>query len=87
MNDQIFLPDFPETDEIQPSIEKQIDVLETCRVWLNNVLCFVDLATFLVYSQFSVMNTYRKDTGKVADLFEYFKNDYGIDLKKYMEIQ
>lgn len=85
MNDKIFFPDFPEKDEIQPSIKKQIDILETCQIWLNTILSLVDLATFLIYSRVAIVKSYRKDTGEVVDLFDYFKKEHGVDLREYMK--
>jgi hypothetical protein len=82
MNDQIFFPDFPEKDELIPSVDKQIDVLDTCREWLHNVLAFLDKSTFIIFSSVAHITTIRKETGENVDLYDYFKTEYGLDLKE-----
>jgi len=73
MNDQIFLPDNPNDDDVIPKTKKQIDVGETCRRWLYEILEFVDQTSLLVFKEIAKIQIYNKNTGKEITLEEFIE--------------
>jgi len=53
VDDQFFLPDDPESDEVEQKTDSKIDLLETCEKWLFEILEFVDQASFLIFKAVS----------------------------------
>ena len=74
MNDQVFFPDDPMSDDVGPSTEKQIDLIETCDLWLNSVLRFVDRTSLVVFTKIARFEAISKETGEQIDADAYFKS-------------
>lgn len=71
-SDQIFFPDNPESDDADPSVENEIDVLETCRKWLLEILRFVDQTSTIVMPKMGRITAYDKKTGNKVDIEKRF---------------
>lgn len=55
MNDQIYFPDNPNDDNIFPKTDLMIDIYQTCRDWLHEILEFVDTSSVLVFEMIAKM--------------------------------
>ena len=64
----IFFPDDPESDDVIPQTEQQIDIVKTCKEWLYEILTFVDQTTILVFKKIARIKTVNIETGEKIDL-------------------
>lgn len=72
-NTQLFFPDDPDSDEVTPKIENKIDVYETCRMWLNQILTFVDRTSVLVFQEMANLKMIDNETGKELTVDEFYE--------------
>lgn len=73
MNDQIFFPDDPDDDDVDPKTELEIDVGITCKDWLYGILEFVDQTSLQVFQKIAKIQAFSKSTGKELTLEEYIE--------------
>ena len=69
---RVFFPDDPESDVSRPSTKMGIDVYETCRTWLYEILDFIDKTSVLVYQKMGKIQFVDKITGKELTPEEYY---------------
>jgi len=62
---RLYFPDDPLSEDSEPQIENEHDVLETCKKWINEILPFVDEAAFLSYGNLTKLEIRNKETGKM----------------------
>jgi len=74
MNDQIFFPDDPDDDEVDPKTELGIDVGITCKEWLYGILEFVDRTSLQIFQKIAKIQAISKITGKELTMEEYIEN-------------
>ena len=72
---KLFFPDDPDSDEVRPTTEMKIDVCETCKKWLYEILFFVDQTSLVVLPEMASLTVTNKITGKQVDFREYYKRD------------
>lgn len=71
--DQIFFPDDPDSDDVDPLTEKNIDVLKACKKWLHDILLFVDQTSITIYTKIARIKAIDNKTGKEVDFEERFR--------------
>jgi hypothetical protein len=66
MNDQIYFPDNPNDDNIFPKTDLMIDIYQTCRDWLHEILEFVDTSSVLVFEMIAKMVIKDEDENEIT---------------------
>lgn len=70
---QIFFPDDPESDNVDPLTEKEIDILKTCQIWINENLSFVEQTSIIVFQKMDQIKAIDNKTGEEVDIYERFR--------------
>ena len=71
-----FFPDYPESDDVNPKTENEIDVLSTCKNWVYEILEFVDQTSIVAFKNSSIVTHIKAvdtNTGKAIDIEKQFE--------------
>lgn len=71
----LLFPDDPESDDVTPQTESDIDLLETCREWLYEILSFVDQTSITVFQEIGEITAIDNKTGEKVDIYKRFKRE------------
>jgi len=72
---QIFFPDDPKSDNVDPLTKKEIDILKTCKEWLYEILSFVDQTSIIVFPKMGQIRAIDNKTGEEVDIYERFRRE------------
>lgn len=62
--EQILFPDDPESDDVIPVTENDVDILETCKNWLYEILAFVDQTSIFIFREMGEVKGINTETGE-----------------------
>ena len=73
---RILFPDDPENDDVVPITKEDIDILETCKKWVYEILAFVDQTSIIVFQKMGEVTAINIETGEKIDIESHFgRND------------
>ena len=69
----LLFPNRPESDDVTPQIENDIDLLQTCRKCLYEILSFVDQTSIILFQEMGEIKAVDNKTGKEVNIEEHFR--------------